>query len=130
MRQMSSNRLSPLDGHTHFTVEELLELRRQMLRFARSMPPGAERNRRRQIVASLRRLFKNTEWLSAHLVDGSATEYRVNIVAADGSSHKAIEIECADDAAAVEYAKQYIDGKDIELWQSNRKVAEFEHKPE
>jgi hypothetical protein len=38
--------------------------------------------------------------------------------------------DCPDDAAAVEYAKQYIDGKDIELWQSNRKVAEFEHKPE
>jgi len=127
---MSSNRLSLLDGHMHYTVEELLELRRQMLRFARSTPPGAERNRRRQIAASLRRLFKNKEWLDVHLVDGSATEYQVNTVDADGSSNKAIAVDCPDDAAAIEYAKQYIDGKDIELWQSNRKVAAFEHKPE
>jgi hypothetical protein len=126
---MSSNRLALLDDHAHYTVEQLLELRRQMLRFSRSTPPGAERNRRRQIADSLRRLFKNKEWLDAHLVDGSATEYRINTVDGDGS-HKAIEIDCPDDAAAIEYAKQYIDGKDIELWQSNRKVAEFEHKPE
>lgn len=45
-------------------------------------------------------------------------------------SHQAIEVDCPDDTAAVEFAKQFIDGKDIELWQSNRKVAEFEHKPE
>jgi len=62
--------------------------------------------------------------------DGSATEYQVNTVDADGSSNKAIAVDCPDDAAAIEYAKQYIDGKDIELWQSNRKVAAFEHKPE
>lgn len=43
---------------------------------------------------------------------------------------QAIEVNCPDDTAAVEFAKQFIDGKDIELWQSNRKVAEFEHKPE
>jgi hypothetical protein len=52
------------------------------------------------------------------------------MVEADGHSHKAIEIDCPDDAAAVEAAKQFIDGKDIELWQSNRKVAAFAHEPE
>jgi len=127
---MLSNRLTPLDGHTRYTVEQLLELRRQMLRFARSTPPGPERNRRRQIVASLRRLFKDKEWLDAHLVEGSTTEYRVNTLDADGRSHHAIEVDCPDDTAAVEFAKQFIDGKDIELWQSNRKVAAFAHKPE
>ena len=127
---MSLNRLTPLDGHTRYTVEQLLELRRQMLRFARSTPPGPERNCRRQIAASLRRLFKDKEWLDAHLVEGPTTEYRVNALDADGRSHQAIEVDCPDDTAAVEFAKQFIDGKDIELWQSNRKVAEFEHKPE
>jgi hypothetical protein len=29
---MSSNRLTPLDGHARYTIEQLLELRRQMLR--------------------------------------------------------------------------------------------------
>jgi hypothetical protein len=50
---------------TH-TMSELIELRRQMLRFARSLPPGSERNNRRQIAASLRWLFRNKEWLDAH----------------------------------------------------------------
>jgi hypothetical protein len=115
---------------TGYTVEQLLELRRQMLRFARSMPPGPARNERRQIGDSLRRLFRKKEWLDAHLVEESTTEYRIIKVEADGNSHKAIEIDCPDDAAAVETAKQFIDGKDIELWQSNRKVAFFEHEPE
>jgi hypothetical protein len=122
--------LTMLGDQTHYTVEQLLELRRQMVRFARSIPRGPARNERRQIAASLRRLFKNKEWLDAHLVAESTTEYRVIMVAADGNSHKAIEIDCPDDAAAVETAKQFIDGKDIELWQSNRKVAAFEHEPE
>jgi hypothetical protein len=127
---MPSNQIKRLDDHAHYTAEQLLELRRQMLRFARSTPRGPERNRRRQVARSLRRLFKNNKWLDAHLVEVSATEYRVNTVDADGSSHIAIEVDCPDDAAAVEYARQYIDGKDIELWQSNRKVAAFERKPE
>jgi len=49
-----------------YTMSELLELRRQMLRFARSFPPGPERNDRRQTADSLRRLFRNKEWLAAH----------------------------------------------------------------
>ena len=60
----------------------------------------------------------------------ATTEYQVIVVEVDGNSHKAIEIDCADDAAAVETAKQFIDGKDIELWRNNRKVAAFEHEPE
>jgi hypothetical protein len=48
------------------TMSELIELRRQMLRFARSLPPGSERNNRRQIASSLRSLFRNKAWLDAH----------------------------------------------------------------
>ena len=48
------------------TMSELIELRRQMLRFARSLPPGSERNNRRQIASSLRRLFRNKAWRAAH----------------------------------------------------------------
>jgi hypothetical protein len=105
-------------------------LRRQMLRYARSIPRGPERNERRQIADSLRRLFKSKDWLKAHLVGESATEYRVNTVDPDGSSHQKIELNCPDDAAAVESAKQFIDGKDVELWQNNRKVVTFGRKPE
>ncbi|WP_160300628.1 hypothetical protein [Bradyrhizobium japonicum] len=46
-------------------------IRRDMLRYARSFPPGAERNQRRQIALSLRALFKNKEWLNAHTWEGA-----------------------------------------------------------
>ena len=55
--------LAAMSAHT---MSELIELRRQMLRFARSLPPGSERNNRRQIASSLRSLFRNKAWLDAH----------------------------------------------------------------
>ena len=55
--------LAAMSAHT---MSELIELRRQMLRFARSLPPGSERNNRRQIASSLRRLFRNKAWRAAH----------------------------------------------------------------
>lgn len=48
------------------SIEELVGIRRDMLRHARSFPPGADRNQRRQIALSLRTLFKNKEWLDAN----------------------------------------------------------------
>ena len=54
------------------TVAELVELRRQMLRFARSKPPGPARNEHRQTAMSLRGLFKNKHWLDAHTIEGFA----------------------------------------------------------
>ncbi len=60
-RTFASERLYSLPG--------LLELRRQLLRFARSLPPGPERNDRRQTADSLRRLFRNDAWLEAHTVE-------------------------------------------------------------
>jgi hypothetical protein len=43
-----------------------------MLRFARSFPPGAARNRHRQTALSLRALFINSKWLAEHSVDLAA----------------------------------------------------------
>jgi hypothetical protein len=36
---------------------------------------------------------------------------------------------CADDAEAMEQARRLVDGHDVELWQHERKIARFEHKP-
>jgi hypothetical protein len=47
-----------------------VETRRNVLRYARTFPPGAERNQHRQIALSLRRLFRNETWLKAHTLDG------------------------------------------------------------
>lgn len=55
--------------------------------------------------------------------------YRVYFVDADGRIYQPPQIlQCADDQAAIEEARQYIDGKDIQVWEKNRLVAKFPHK--
>ena len=69
---MPSLQLELSDDHTRYSMSQLLHLRRQMLRFARSLPiKSSERYERRQIAASLRRLFRNKRWFDDHTVDGS-----------------------------------------------------------
>jgi hypothetical protein len=58
-----------------YTMPELIEMRRQVLRFARSIPPGPERNSHRQIAASLRSLFRNKDWLDTHTVEVARHSY-------------------------------------------------------
>ena len=54
-----------------YSKAELIEHRRNILRYARVFPPGPERNQHRQIALSLRGLFKNKKWLDAHTLNGS-----------------------------------------------------------
>jgi hypothetical protein len=68
---MPSLQLKLADDHTRYSIAQLVQLRRQMLRFARSLPSGPQRNERRQIASSLRSLFRNKVWLDAHTVEGS-----------------------------------------------------------
>jgi len=58
-----------VNSPSHYTMAGLVDLRRQILRDARSFPVGAERNQQRQIAISLRRLLKSTAWLSAHVTE-------------------------------------------------------------
>jgi hypothetical protein len=51
-----------------YSKAELIEHRRNILRYARSFPPGPERNQHRQIALSLRALFRNREWLLGHVL--------------------------------------------------------------
>jgi hypothetical protein len=62
----SALREPPPEDHPRYTVAELVDLRRQMLQFARSTPRGPERNQKLQIAISLHRLFRNKVWLDAH----------------------------------------------------------------
>jgi hypothetical protein len=55
--------------HPLFSKAELIEQRRNILRYARSFPPGPERNQHRQVALSLRTLFRNAKWLDAHTFD-------------------------------------------------------------
>jgi hypothetical protein len=54
-----------------YSLEELRELRRNTLRYARAFPPGNERNRHRQVAVSLRTLFRGEKWLRAHTPEGT-----------------------------------------------------------
>ena len=58
------------DDQIRYSIAQLVQLRRQILRYARSLPPGSERNERRQIASSLRSLLRNKRWLDAHVVGG------------------------------------------------------------
>jgi hypothetical protein len=49
-----------------YSKAELAKVRRSTLLYARSFPPGPERNLHRQIALSLRSLFTNVAWLEAH----------------------------------------------------------------
>jgi hypothetical protein len=55
--------------------------------------------------------------------------YRVYVIGLDGRFEKAIPLDCQDDSAAIESAKQFIDGCDIELWQRDRRIARFDGRP-
>ena len=66
---MPTLQLKLVDDQTRYTNSQLIQLRRHMLRYARSWPRGSpERNQRRQTADSLRRLVGNKEWLDAHTV--------------------------------------------------------------
>jgi hypothetical protein len=57
-------------------------------------------------------------------------DYRAYIIGVKGRIINFVVLDCPDDAAAMESAKQLVDGHDVELWQLGRKVATFKHKPE
>jgi hypothetical protein len=56
-------------GQRLYSKAELMEHRRNLLRYARSFPPGSERNRHRHIALLFRTLFKNKIWLDAHTIE-------------------------------------------------------------
>ena len=56
-------------------------------------------------------------------------EYRAYIVGDDGHFMRAVDFFCDDDEAAKERAKELVDGHDVELWQLDRKIETFKHKP-
>jgi hypothetical protein len=66
----SANRLPEPETDTRRELAYFIETRRKILQYARTFPPGAERNQHRQIARSLRRLFRNGTWREAHTLDG------------------------------------------------------------
>jgi hypothetical protein len=56
--------------------------------------------------------------------------YKIYFIGEDGRFFKAIDIDCGDGAAAVAETKAMVDGHDLELWQSDRRIARFDGKPQ
>lgn len=54
-------------------------------------------------------------------------EYRAYIIETDGRFMRAIELVRPDDEKAIEYARQLMDGHDVELWQGDRRIDRFNH---
>ena len=46
-------------------------------------------------------------------------------VGPDGHVQNRADLRCADDAEAIRLAKQLFDGRDVELWQLDRKIGTF-----
>jgi hypothetical protein len=55
-------------------------------------------------------------------------DYRAYLIGSDGHFFKSVALDEIDDAAAIAAATQLIDGHDVELWQRDRKIAEFAKK--
>jgi hypothetical protein len=55
-------------------------------------------------------------------------EYRAYTVGHDGHFIGFEPLVCADDAEAIEQAKRFVDGHDIELWSRDRLVTRLETK--
>ena len=66
----SPNRKPEPEPDSRREMAYFIEMRRKVLRYARTFPPGGERNQHRQIALSLRGLFKIKSWLESHTLDG------------------------------------------------------------
>jgi hypothetical protein len=61
-----------------YTMAELYELRRVIIKRSRSMPPGPTRNEHRQLARSMRSLCKDKAWLAIHTVSNPKAGERVS----------------------------------------------------
>jgi hypothetical protein len=50
-------------------------------------------------------------------------DYRVYNIGKDGHFQQSVALDCETDDAAIEFAKQLVDGHDVELWQRNSSTA-------
>jgi hypothetical protein len=56
------------------------------------------------------------------------TDYRAYMIGPDGHFHSFEIITAPDDETAVETAKKFVDGHDVEVWDLDRKIAVLPHK--
>lgn len=57
-------------------------------------------------------------------------DYRLYIIGEDGHIERRLDLEADDDAGALEQTRQYVDGKDLELWHRGQLIAKIPHRNE
>jgi hypothetical protein len=55
-------------------------------------------------------------------------EYCAYIIGPDGHFLSRIDLHCADEGEAKECAVRLVDGQNVELWQGDRRIAEFKRR--
>ncbi len=58
--------------------------------------------------------------------DQKTSTYRAYIVGRHSQCIQAVQMDCADDEAAIESAWRLVNGRDVELWQMGRPIARFD----
>jgi hypothetical protein len=56
--------------------------------------------------------------------------YRAYVIGSDGHFHAAYDLDSEDDVAAIEAARKYVNGSDVEVWQASRRLIRLDHKQE
>jgi hypothetical protein len=64
-----------------------------------------------------------SEWLRTPELQG----YRAFVIGRDGHVLQRHEFWCANDEEAKQHARQFVDGKDVELWNRDQRIAIFKH---
>lgn len=67
-----------------------------------------------------------TESVGKAQLDAKMPVYRAYIVGQHGLFIRAVEMDCADDDAAIASAERLVDTHDVELWQMDRPIARFD----
>ena len=74
---------------TVYAMAELHELRRSVVKRARTCPPGSERNQQRQIGRSIKRLLGERVWLTDHVSGVPGDAVRMCALCAKPMTHLA-----------------------------------------
>ena len=102
--------------------ERLAEEAKRLREEAKLLPSGAVREallrKARQAETGSR-----SEWLRT----SELQDYRAFVIGRDGHVQQRHEFWCANDEEAKERARQFVDGKDVELWHRDHRIATFRH---
>jgi hypothetical protein len=103
--------------------ERLSEEAKRLREEAKSLPPGPQQ----EALLRRARQAETGSHMSQWLRTPELQDYRAFVVGGDGHVLQRHEFWCANDEEAKERARQFVDGKDVELWHRDHRIATFRH---